>query len=185
MRKGIVFPQLTLVHTLSRCSWLAFHLILTVFHRLTVVSVSFCSLIKRVTRKLADCVFVLMNSVLLNHFCVWIADFSAARNPPPPPTPDSSCSCSLRVQSHALKIPSVGSRAIVWKREQTGHIKSTLDDELWLPRLSGKGSHVHSSSSPQIGVGYQPRIKRNTEKKKKKEKKESPEALWNERIHEI
>ena len=34
--------------------------------------VSFCSLTEGITPKIADCVFVLINSVLLNLFCVWI-----------------------------------------------------------------------------------------------------------------
>ena len=43
-----------------------------VFHRLTVVKVSFCSLIKRITQKIRMLCFVLINNVALNLLCVWI-----------------------------------------------------------------------------------------------------------------
>ena len=43
-----------------------------VFLRSTVVKVSFCSLTKGLSWKIADCVFVLINSVLLNLLCVWM-----------------------------------------------------------------------------------------------------------------
>ena len=42
------------------------------FYRLTVVRVSFCSLIKGITPKIRMFCLVLINSVLFNHFCVGI-----------------------------------------------------------------------------------------------------------------
>ena len=43
-----------------------------IFHRLTVVQVSFCSLIKRITLKIRVLCFLLINSVLFNILCVWV-----------------------------------------------------------------------------------------------------------------
>ena len=51
------------------CLALVFH---RFFHRLTVVSVSFCSLIKGINPKIRMLCFVLINSVLLRILCVQI-----------------------------------------------------------------------------------------------------------------
>ena len=49
------------------------------FHRLIVVKVSFCSLIKGITPKIGMLCFVLINSVILNLLCVWIYNFRRKR----------------------------------------------------------------------------------------------------------
>ena len=55
-----------------------------VFHRLIVVWVSFCSLIKGVTPKIRMLCFVLINSVtVLNLLCVWIMFCSEVENSAP------------------------------------------------------------------------------------------------------
>ena len=55
----------------DNCSYLTISFLI-VFHRLTVVQVPFCSLIKGITPKIRMLCFVLINSVLLNLLCVWI-----------------------------------------------------------------------------------------------------------------
>ena len=56
----------------QQTSDLAFLVFISFFHGLTVVQVLFCSLIKGIPPKFADCVFVLINSVPLDLLCIWI-----------------------------------------------------------------------------------------------------------------
>ena len=46
-----------------------------IFHPLTVLLVLFCSSKKVLTPKIGRLCFVIMNSILLNHLCVWICLF--------------------------------------------------------------------------------------------------------------